>query len=89
MKDTDIASIIYLSLLAIALTGSIISANRHQIGKVARYAVVWGFLVVGGFIAVGVWPELRTNVLPQQSVVTGTGEVTVPRSFDGHYYLTL
>ncbi|WP_420397969.1 retropepsin-like aspartic protease family protein [Nioella sp.] len=89
MKDTDIASIIYLSLLAIALTGSIISANRHQIGKVARYAVVWGLLVVGGFIAVGVWPELRTNVLPQQSVVTGTGEVTVPRSFDGHYYLTL
>lgn len=89
MKDTDIASLIYLALLAVALTGSLISANRHQIGKVARYALTWGFLIVGGVVAVGLWPELRQSVLPQQSVVTGTGEVRVPRSYDGHYYLTL
>jgi aspartyl protease family protein len=89
MKDTDIASLIYLSLLAVALTGSLISANRHQIGKVARYALTWGFLIVGGVVAVGLWPELRQSVLPQQSVVSDTGEIAVPRSFDGHYYLTL
>lgn len=89
MKDTDIASLIYLSLLAVALTGSLISANRHQIGKVARNALTWGFLIVGGVVAVGLWPELRQSVLPQQSVVSDTGEIAVPRSFDGHYYLTL
>lgn len=89
MKQTDLASLVYLSLLAVALTGSLISANRHQIGKVARYALTWGFLIVGGVVAVGLWPELRQTLLPQQSVVTGTGEVRVPRSFDGHYYVTL
>jgi len=89
MKESDLASLIYLSLLAVALVGSMISANRHQIGKVARYALTWGFLIVGGVVAVGLWPQLRQTVLPQQSVVSDTGEVAVPRSFDGHYYLTL
>lgn len=89
MEKSDIASLIYLSLLAVALVGSMLSANRQQIGKVARHALTWGFLIVGGVVAVGLWPELRQTVLPQQSVVTEAGEIVVPRSFDGHYYLTL
>lgn len=89
MEKAEIASIIYLSLLGIALAGSLISANRHHIGKLARYALTWGFIIVAGVITVGLWPELRQSVLPQQSVVTSSGEITVPRAFDGHYYLTL
>jgi len=89
MEKTEIASFVYLGLLGIALAGSMISANRHQIGKVARYGLTWGFLIVAGVVMVGLWPELRQTVLPQQSVVTDAGEIAVPRSFDGHYYLTL
>lgn len=89
MEKAEIASIIYLSLLGIALAGSLVSANRHQIGKLARYALTWGFIIVAGVVTVGLWPELRQTVLPQQSVLTSSGEITVPRSFDGHYYLTL
>ena len=89
MEKTEIASLIYLGLLGIALAGSMLSANRQQIGKVAQYALVWGFIFIGAVAAIGLWPQLRNSVLPQQSVVTGTGEIMVPRNFDGHYYLTL
>ena len=89
MEKSDIASIIYLSLLALALVGSMISANRERIGQVARYALTWGLLIVAGVIAVGLWPQLSQTLLPQQSVVSDSGEITVPRNFDGHYYLTL
>jgi len=89
MEKTEIASLIYLGLLAIALVGSMISANRQQIGKMAQYALIWGFIFIGAVAGIGLWPQLRNSVLPQQSVVTGTGEIMVPRNFDGHYYLTL
>ncbi|MAX73949.1 retropepsin-like aspartic protease family protein [Alterinioella nitratireducens] len=89
MEKAEIASLIYLGLLAIALLGSLVSYNRHQIGRVAQYALIWGFIFVGAIASVGLWPELRNSLVPQQSVVTGTGEVVVPRAYDGHYYLTL
>jgi len=66
-----------------------ISANRQNIGRVARYSLTWGLLIAAGVIAVGLWPDLRQTVLPQQSTVTDAGEISVPRSFNGHYYLTL
>ena len=89
MEKAEIASLIYLGLLAIALLGSLVSYNRHQIGRVAQYALIWGFIFVGAIASVGLWPELRNSLVSQQSVVTGTGEVVVPRAYDGHYYLTL
>ena len=89
MEKAEIASLIYLGLMAIALLGSLVSYNRHQIGRVAQYALIWGFIFVGAIASVGLWPELRNSLVPQQSVVTGTGEVVVPRAYDGHYYLTL
>ncbi|MFO7920652.1 TIGR02281 family clan AA aspartic protease [Rhodobacteraceae bacterium W635] len=89
MEKTEIASLVYLGLLGVALAGSMISANRQHIGRVARYALTWGLLIAAGVISVGLWPDLRQTVLPQQSTVTDAGEISVPRSFDGHYYLTL
>lgn len=89
MEKAEIASLIYLGLLGIALAGSMLSANRHQIGKMAQYVLIWGFIFIGAVAGIGLWPQVRNSVLPQQSVVTGSGEIVVPRNFDGHYYLTL
>lgn len=89
MEKAELASLIYLGLLGIALAGSMLSANRQQIGKMAQYALIWGFIFIGAVAAIGLWPQVRNSVLPQQSVVTGTGEIVVPRNYDGHYYLTL
>lgn len=89
MEKAEIASLIYLGLLAIALVGSLISANRHQIGRMAQYALLWGFIFIGAIASVGLWPELRNSLAPQQLVVAGSGEIVVPRAYDGHYYLTL
>ncbi|WP_071674965.1 retropepsin-like aspartic protease family protein [Nioella nitratireducens] len=89
MEKTEIASLIYLSLLGVALVGSMLSANRHRIGRVAQMALTWGFLIAAGVAAVGLWPQITQTVLPRQAMITDSGEVVVPRSFDGHYYLTL
>ncbi len=75
MEKTEIASIVYLSLLGVALVGSMLSSNRHQIGKLARFAIAWGFIIIGGVVLAGYWPEIRQNALSQQTVIEDTGEI--------------
>jgi aspartyl protease family protein len=50
---------------------------------------VWIFIFLGVIASYGLWDDIRQTVRPQQSVAQETGRVEVPRSRDGHYYLTL
>ena len=78
----------YLVLLAAAIGGSAIVAGRSNMGKMAQQAAIWALIFVGVIGAYGLWEDVSGNVNPRQSIVSD-GVVAVPRSGDGHYYLTL
>ena len=88
MSTDQIMQLTYLVLLAAAIGGSAIVAGRSNMGKMAQQAAIWALIFVGVIGAYGLWEDVSGNVNPRQSIVSD-GVVAVPRSGDGHYYLTL
>ncbi len=88
MTGDSIASIAYLSLLAVAILGYFVAAGRRELGTTLRNLAMWGLIFVGAVAVAGLWPQLRDQVAPRQSL-TATGSLSVPQSFDGHYRVRL
>lgn len=88
MDGDQTAQFIFLALLGSAIAGGFIVQNRHQMGKVAQQASVWGLIFIGVIAAIGLWGDIRDDVMPRQSAFAG-GVTEVPRQRDGHFYLTL
>lgn len=88
MTSDSIASILYLSLLGLAILGYFIAANRETMGTALRQMALWGLIFMGVIAVAGLWPQIRDTVVPRQSM-TATGSLEVPQSGDGHYRVTL
>ncbi len=88
MDSLEFGRLAYLVLLLIAVGGWFIAENRGNLGKSARQAAAWGLIFLGVIAAVGLWGDIRDDVLPRQSSI-GEGRIEVPRAGDGHYYLVL
>ncbi|QQA41384.1 TIGR02281 family clan AA aspartic protease [Pelagovum pacificum] len=84
MDGDDIARIAYLSLLGAAIGGWFLMQNRGQLGKMAQQAAVWALIFVGVVAAVGLWSDIRDDVMPRQSVIS-ENVIEIPRGPDGHY----
>ncbi|MFN7224117.1 MAG: TIGR02281 family clan AA aspartic protease [Paracoccaceae bacterium] len=88
MDGDTLARLGYLGLLMAAVGGWVIVEFRGRFGQALRTAAAWGLIVVGLMAGYGLWQDMRTDILPRQTVVEG-GEIRLPRAADGHYYLTL
>ncbi|MCI2398167.1 TIGR02281 family clan AA aspartic protease [Aliiroseovarius subalbicans] len=88
MSGDDFGHLTYLILLGAAIAGYFIAENRQSLGKTTRQLIVWGLLFLGVIAGYGLWGDIRHQIAPRQSVA-GSGQITVPRGFDGHFYLVL
>lgn len=89
MSSMDTGNLIYLVVLLAAVVFWFFASNRDGLGKVTQQALIWGLIFVGVIAAYGLWGDIRQTVMPQQMVFDGGDRIEVPRSPDGHYYLTL
>lgn len=89
MNDIDPGRLIYLVLLLLAVGSWVFVQNRQSLGKTVQQLAIWAFIFLGVIASYGLWEDIRTTVRPQQSVMRDQGRVEVPRSQDGHYYLTV
>lgn len=89
MNSDQIASFIYLALLGSALVVWYFVSNRGSLNKVMQQAALWGLIFVGVIAAVGLWGDIRQASTFRPTISEETGEISVPREPDGHYYLTL
>ncbi|SER48246.1 aspartyl protease family protein [Tranquillimonas rosea] len=90
MTGNDIGSLAYLALLGAALIAYYLAANRADLGRTLRQAMLWGLIFVGVAAAAGLWSGVRDSVVPRQSYVAeGGGRIEAPLRADGHYHLTL
>ena len=85
--DLDPARLMFLLLLVFALGGFVAVEFRRDAGSTARAMLAWVLIFVGVLAAVGLWEDVRRDVLPRQAVVSST-RIEVPVSPDGHYHLT-
>jgi len=89
MVDVDYGRVIYLVLLLLVVGSWVFVQNRQSLGKTVQQLAIWAFIFLGVIAGYGLWGDIRSTVLPQQSVIGDAGQIEVPRSSDGHYYLTL
>lgn len=87
MNPDDWPRLLFLGLLLAALIGSFLASNRGNMGRVAQQAAIWGLIFVGVIAAYGLWNDVSRDLRSRQSVVS-EGKIEVPRSPDGHYYVT-
>lgn len=88
MDGETLARVGYLALILVALGGWVMVEFRQRMGQALRMALAWGLIFVGMMAGYGLWSDIRRDVMPIQEVAQN-GAVEVPRSADGHYYLTL
>ena len=88
MDGDQTARFIFLALLGGAIAGGYLVQHRKEMGKVAQQAAVWALIFLGAIAAVGLWGDIRDDIMPRQSAFAG-GITEVPRQRDGHFYLTL
>lgn len=89
MNSDDLGSLIYLIVLLAAVGSWVFVQNRQSLGKTAQQLAIWGLIFLGVIAGYGLWEDIRHTVMPQQAVLSDTGQITVPRARDGHYYLSL
>ncbi|WP_298906788.1 TIGR02281 family clan AA aspartic protease [uncultured Aliiroseovarius sp.] len=89
MTGDDIARLAYLALLLTAVGGYFVAESRANLGQNLRYALIWALIFVGALAGVGLWNDIRDDISPRQGVIQDTGEIVLPRAYDGHFYATL
>jgi aspartyl protease family protein len=87
LDGDDYGRLIYLGLLLAAVAGWGLSEYRGRMGQGFRAFLAWGLIVVGLMAGYGLWQDIRHDVMPSQ--VAHADAVEIPRSADGHYYITL
>ncbi|MGB1234805.1 MAG: retropepsin-like aspartic protease family protein [Planktomarina sp.] len=89
MGDT-IASMIYLGVILIALCSIFFAANRPSIGQTLQMLLIWGMIFMGLIAGYGLWGDISGQFSNGRTAqFSSEGDITVPRSRDGHFYLTL
>ncbi len=87
MNSYDIGRLSYLVILGAAVLGYFLAQNRGNWNKLAQQAAVWGLIFIGAIAGYGLWSDIQRDLAPRQAVL-GSGQIEVPRMFDGHFYLT-
>lgn len=88
MENVSWPQLFYLILLLAAVGGWFFAEGRQAWGKTLRQAAAWVLIFIGAIAVVGLWSDIRGDIVPRQAVVA-KGIIEVPQNFDGHYYLTL
>lgn len=88
MDAETLARVGYLALILIALGGWVLVEFRQRMGQALRMGLAWGLIFVGMMAGYGLWSDIRRDVMPIQELAQD-GSLEVPRSADGHYYLTV
>lgn len=86
MSGDMIASAGYLILLGLVLAAGLWTQARSNLSRTLQHVAIWFLIFVGAIAAVGLWQDMQRNLGGQSA---SAGQITVPRSPDGHYYLTL
>lgn len=79
----------FLGIFAALIVLSFVLVRRTNLAQLVLGLVRWGLIGVGIVIIGATWEDIQTVFEGHASVSTDGQEISIPQSFDGHYYLTL
>jgi len=87
LTDYQIARLVYLTLLIVALGGYVLVATRGRILTALRHLILWALIFLGVAAGYGLWDSMNFTTA---AVETANGDgMVLRRSYDGQYHLTL
>lgn len=89
MSSDNIAQLAYLGTLALVLGGAFLLSSKLKLSQTLQMGAIWALIFIGAIAVVGLWDDLQDDLNPSQTRFDGDGTIEIPRSRDGHYYLTL
>lgn len=89
MAEIETGRLIYMILLLAMVGGWFFLQTREGLNKTLQQAAVWGLIFLGVVAAYGLWEDITRATSSGQIALSDSGQIIVPRSDDGHYYLTL
>jgi len=89
MEENDFARLIYLSVLVVAILGSVLISRRGVYGKMFRQAGVWLLIFMGLVAIVASWQDIRQSGQTTSFQQSQDGAIIIPKEIDGHFHLTL
>ena len=89
MADFDITSLVYLVILLAAVIGWFLAEFSGGFGRMLRMMMAWGLIFLGVVAGYGLWSDVRTDLIPQQTVVADGTAIETERHPGGHFHLTV
>ena len=89
MEENDFARLIYLSVIVVAILGSVLISRRGAYGKMFRQAGVWLLIFMGLVAIVASWQDIRQSGQTTSFQQSQDGAIIIPKEIDGHFHLTL
>jgi len=89
MTGDDKAYAFYLILLLVAIAAGYLFSHREKLSKTLQQGLIWGLIFIGVVIAYGFKDTLKSQVFPSLAQVSTSGEITLRRARDGHFYAKL
>lgn len=88
MTSDDIGRILYLVLLLMVVGVWMMRDFRRNLSQRLQQLAIWALIFIGVLAAIGLWSDIRSTVLPTQTI-TAENRIETPLSADGHYYLNV
>ena len=89
MEENDFSRLIYLSVLVVAILGSVLISRRGAYGKMFRQAGVWLLIFMGLVAIVTSWQDIRQSGQTTSFQQSQDGAIIIPKEIDGHFHLIL
>ena len=88
MSQFDIMHLVYLVALLVLVAFSLSPMFRANFWKTIQQFMIWALIIVGVVVVVGSWDNIRSAALPPQVSYSEDGTIEIPKSYDGHFYVT-
>ena len=88
MSQFDIMNLVYLVALLVLVAFSLSPMFRANFWKTIQQFMIWALIFVGVVVVVGSWDNIRSAALPPQVSYSEDGTIEIPKSYDGHFYVT-
>lgn len=88
MSEFEIMHLVYLVALLVFVAFSLSPMFRANFWKTIQQLMIWALIFVGVVVVVGSWDNIRSAALPPQVAFSEDGTIEIPKSYDGHFYVT-
>lgn len=89
MEENDFSRLIYLSVLVVAILGSVLISRRGAYGKMFRQAGIWLLIFMGLVAIVASWQDIRQSGQTMSFQQSEDSAIIIPKEIDGHFHLTV